>query len=496
MVDSLSPLAQTVANRLLAFREAYARRNAAKKGKDWLLLERENSMGAYKDLRDAQLAAFLEDREMLLALSGGMDSVVLFHIFLELRAAGLLQFACVHINHRLRQASEEEEAHVVSLCERYDVALNICRWQHGEIHEGVEAMARLYRYHAMAHVLKERNSQLLVTAHHQEDQAETVLMRLIEGYHAESLRAMQEVSPLFTAPEYSIWRPLLATAKAEMISYAQTQRLAYDEDESNTSLTYFRNRLRLEIMPLLREENPEVGAHFNALASEIAGLSAWARLGMADRLAKDFTANDLGYQFSMGIFADLNTDQQLLLLRELLKQVDRDFLAIGRQGLRALLAFLLGETPQGEWCLPKDYCLVRIYQTAYILPQDKRNELLGLGQCREGVYPVDGKLPAGFVLDEMPLSGESLALESIRNLKLRHRLSGDWLYLGNGHKQKLRRFFINQKLSQAERQRAWLLADGGQILGIYLPRRGWLYRYPVAHPNFWLRVEPDIGDWQ
>lgn len=178
----------------------------------------------------------------LLGVSGGVDSMFMLDFFHRNCA---VPFRVVHFNHGLRAASVEEEAFVRSWCGRRDVGLIV---GHGDpdamrAADSLEAEARDQRYGFMNSIRRE--DELIVTAHHANDQLETVLMRLFRGYPADQLRMRRR-----TADKY---RPFLMVPRADIERQAATRRLEWMEDESNTDVAHERNWMRHVIIPQIME---------------------------------------------------------------------------------------------------------------------------------------------------------------------------------------------------------------------------------------------------
>lgn len=187
-----------------------------------------------------------------IAYSGGLDSHVLLHAVAEMSEQLPAPLVAVHVNHNLQPAAEDWEAHCRAVCADLGVeyrSLSIdARPSKGE---SPEATARAARYRAFAELLPA--GQVLLTAHHQDDQAETLLLQLLRGAGPKGLAAMPESSVLGHG---HLVRPLLDISRAELRTYADQQSLRWIEDPSNAQLDYDRNFLRHSILPLLKQRWP------------------------------------------------------------------------------------------------------------------------------------------------------------------------------------------------------------------------------------------------
>ncbi len=182
-------------------------------------------------------------------LSGGADSVALLLLLRERDGGGV---AAIHVNHGIRGAeADEDERFCRDLCREKDIPLRVVRLDLGP--DCSEDRARAARYEALRAVCAEEGIERLALAHHRDDQAETLLLRLIRGSGAGGLSAM--------APEtrwcgLTILRPLLDTSRAELRQWLLDRGQEWREDPSNADPRYLRNRVRAELLPLLESMNP------------------------------------------------------------------------------------------------------------------------------------------------------------------------------------------------------------------------------------------------
>lgn len=209
---------------------------------------------------------------LLAALSGGLDSVVLLHL-LSRSPAAASGLRAIHIHHGLQPGADAWAAHCRIVCDRLGIALTVARVSvPRDRGEGPEAAARQARYAALEQVLQ--SGEILVTAHHRDDQAETFLLRALRGSGPEGLAAMR---PWRRFARGWHWRPWLQVARADLLAHAQAHDLAWVEDPSNAQTDYDRNFLRHRVVPILRKRWPHADAALArcaALCAEAAGLLA------------------------------------------------------------------------------------------------------------------------------------------------------------------------------------------------------------------------------
>lgn len=191
----------------------------------------------------------------LIGFSGGVDSHVLLHACSRLQTQlPHLKFRALHIDHGLQPASAQWAQHCCEVCQPLAIPLRIEHLQLVvPVGESVEAVARAARYAAFAKHLQ--SGEILLTAHHQDDQAETLLLHLLRGSGVDGLAAMPPVRPF---AQGLLGRPLLACTRADLLLYAQRHNLQYIDDPSNQDCRFDRNFLRHEVMPLLQRRWPQV----------------------------------------------------------------------------------------------------------------------------------------------------------------------------------------------------------------------------------------------
>lgn len=203
-------------------------------------------------------------QHLALALSGGVDSVVLFDILRQLRSPLKFSLSALHVNHQISPHAPDWGRFCAGLCARHAVAYAeeaVVLERGGG--DSLEALARAARYRAFAGL----NTDFVVLAQHRDDQAETVLLQLLRGAGVKGLSAMPGVRAL--GESRHVLRPLLDVPRAQILAWAGEHDLAWVEDESNQDVRYDRNFLRHEVLPLLARRFPacahtlaRAGGHF------------------------------------------------------------------------------------------------------------------------------------------------------------------------------------------------------------------------------------------
>lgn len=210
---------------------------------------------AFLSTRLAQLLPQFPHLSACVAFSGGLDSTALLAALAQLRNRGL-QVRALHVDHHLQPASRTWSAHCRRIARALGVPIRVLNITVARRPgESPEAAARRARYAALAAALKEH--EVLLTAHHEDDQLETVLLQLLRGAGIAGLAAMPAVAA-FAGTQLA--RPLLGVARADLLAWVQAQGLEWIEDESNARESFDRNYLRLRVLPLLRARWPAAAA--------------------------------------------------------------------------------------------------------------------------------------------------------------------------------------------------------------------------------------------
>jgi tRNA(Ile)-lysidine synthase len=398
---------------------------------------------------------FSKDARILLAVSGGLDSVVMAHLF---QRAGW-HIAIAHCNFKLRgTASDADALFVVELSRELGVPCFSTAFDtqaFAERHNmSIQMAARELRYNWLESLRQLIDYQHIATAHHQNDAIETFLYNFTKGAGIRGLQGL----PMRNG---CIIRPLLFATKAELAQLAETWGCAYREDASNAEDKYARNNIRLQVVPVLKQLNPALeqtaAANFQYLGDALQ-LYEWALKQIRQAVLQD-TAN--------GWRIDRKQLQQYPAAATLLYEWLHPMGFCADQLTQALQA-RTGATFQAQsYILLVDRSFFIIEKKAYITENE---QFIIHSDVEELLLPV-GKLtfeyktgrpaylnPDPFVVY---LDAETLHFP----LMLRHWQPGDYFYpLGlNGKRQKLHRFFINQKIPLTEKGRIWLLTSGQAI---------------------------------
>ena len=392
---------------------------------------------------------FNRHKKILVAVSGGADSMSLLHFLYNHQKDLDIQLGIAHVNHKQRQESEHEEAYLRHWAEEHKVPFHYSAFS-GKFSENA---ARTFRYEFFKQVMKDYDYSALVTAHHADDQAETIFMRLLRGSRLRHLTGISAIRPFGTG---QIIRPFLHLTKAQLpVTF-------HFEDRSNTSLAYLRNRIRLSYLPTLSQENPKIKEHLCLLAEEI-GLMEQA-LG---ELTKDITITDLS------VFQQQSDAVQLFLLQNYLDSFPD--LQLSKGQFNQLISYLRKNT-SGKMPLKNGYELVKT-QTDFLIRKEASISLSPpcLLEFGKSVEFEDYTLTFSEFNDVS--NTDAISIWSDAPIVIRHRKEGDKIDLGSHHK-KLRRLFIDNKILEKDRQKAIVGEQDGHIIFLYVAGRLYLKKRP------------------
>jgi tRNA(Ile)-lysidine synthase len=418
---------------------------------------------------------------IIVAVSGGPDSIALLHGLCQLQSRYQWNVVAAHLNHGFRGKDADEDACYVERIAAslkipsYIKKINVPQWMK-EWGLGPQEAARILRYGFLREIAGQFSRSIIATAHQGDDQVETILMRIIRGTGLEGLagipmKRMEEGIPLI--------RPMLRISRSDIENYCMEHHLQPRLDPSNLSGKYTRNRIRLEIVPLIKKENPEIMQSITQLSSLIQHENDFM-----DSLAKDHLS---------GII--VNQELNKIIIRQ--KEFLSFHLALQRRMIKLILSYLTGKSKQIQFKHIED-CRRIMYSSSpsasLDLPgtikvhREYGHVIFSLGNVSEThtpyVYPlpVPGRVyvpeigrtffttlikgdfhshditPDQILLDPKGIKGD---------LFIRSRKPGDRInILGMAGSKKIKDLFIDEKIPRLQRDRIPLLTDEEKVLWI------------------------------
>ena len=382
---------------------------------------------------------FKKHSKVVLALSGGLDSMFLFHLLSTYQKKLEIELILAHVNHKQRRESDWEENELRKLADVAGLPIYITSFS-GDFSE---ARAREFRYDFFRKIMKEVGATALVTAHHADDQVETILMRLIRGSRLRHLTGIKESQ---VVDDIEIIRPLLHFHKKDF------PPIFHFEDQTNRENSYFRNRIRNRYLPELEKENPRIRTALLNLGSEISDYQA-----AITELSEQIDVEDLNE-----LFAYSKQTQGVLLQNYLNQFPDLNLTKSQFDEVRQILA----RKSQYRHPLKNGYELIKEYhhfRVCKISPQaDEKEDELVLhyqNQVQHKGYLFSFGIPIeGDAVQKIMVSRET-------SVHIRYRKPGDVLLI-NGHRKKLRRLFIDLKIPIEKRETTPIIEQFGEIVSI------------------------------
>ena len=418
----------------------------------------------------------LEKKDKVIAgVSGGADSVCLLFVLMRLSKEMDFSIHAVHVNHGIRgQSADKDEDFVCRLCESLGIPFTVFREnipvyakEHGLTEE--EA-GRKVRRDLFEKVLGEHRGTKIALAHHLNDNAETLLFNLCRGTGLKGLGAI--------APASGVWiRPLLCVKRIEIESYLEKRGISYCTDETNAQNTYTRNKIRNEVFPYLEKNvNEQAVLHITETAEQMRVLGEY----IADevlRLKKICTKDD-GLGGLLLIEESYRKTKEVFrpyLLHELLCDAAgyrKDIEGIHVRLTEELLCKQVGRQVN----LPYQVTAVRCYEGIQFI---KKREVPVRIPEEEGKFRLE-IIDREMISQAFPQKNYTkwFDYDIIKNtVKIRHREPGDYLTIDKyGNTQKLKAYFINEKIPKNERDSVWLAADGSHIMWVVGYRQNQMYQ--------------------
>ncbi|MGT2637956.1 tRNA lysidine(34) synthetase TilS [Streptococcus ratti] len=377
--------------------------------------------------------------KVLIAVSGGVDSMNLLHFLHAYQKQLNIKIGLAHINHKQRLQSDEEETYLKNWAEKKQLPF------YSDTYKGPfsEKKARDFRYAFFKKIMFKYGYTALVTAHHADDQAETIFLRLLRGSRLRYLTGIKEVQPFACG---QLIRPFLTFSKKDL------PYIFHFDDSSNKESRYLRNRIRNTYLPTLKQENPQIARHLIDLGAE------------TDKLFQAFA--DLSKQLDpqdCQVFQNQSESVQYFLLQGYLEKFPD--LNISKKQFNDLLHILR----------TKNYYHHYLKNGYYLKKDDKMFEIAKIGLKTDGddeqrVLECDSMVKYGqyiFSFQKESDSKEGFPLKSDAPILIRKRRPGDKIQLGS-YSKKVRRLFIDEKIPPAKRSEAVIIEQAGEIILILL----------------------------
>ncbi|AVR47554.1 tRNA lysidine(34) synthetase TilS [Christiangramia fulva] len=398
---------------------------------------------------------FLCNNRLLLAVSGGVDSVVLAHFCYVAK----LDFALAHCNFNLRgEESDGDEAFVVDLADSLEAEVYTENFNTEKYAEekgiSIQMAARDLRYDWFEQLRQTLKFDFILTAHHANDNLETFLINLIRGTGPEGLTGIK-------TENQKIIRPLLPFSRKEIEGYARAHKLKWREDSSNASDKYMRNKIRQQIVPVMEEINPQLLDSFAKTQRHLRESFELVEDYISLLYPKVVQKNEFGYELDVEFLKKVPNPKQILY------QLLKSFGFTEWNDVYGLLTAQSGKV---------------VYSETHRLIRDRQKLLLTENRNRPGKFEYvvnEGEnfmmIPPGtFCITETNALGrtsKNCIYVPKRKLQfpvvIRKWKKGDYFYpFGMKGRKKISRFFKDEKFSLPEKENTWLMCSGEEIVWV------------------------------
>lgn len=399
----------------------------------------------------------LEYKKFLLAVSGGADSMLLAKLFLDLK----LTFGIAHINYQLRKEdSNLDEKLVADFCTQNKIPFYCKSINTNELlvseKKAIQELARDIRYDFFNEIATQHQYEIITTAHHKDDQVETILFRLCRGTGLQGLMGMKIWNGTF-------FRPLLAFSKEEILNEIDKRKIPFREDTSNKKNDYVRNFLRNEIIPKLNEKIPNVGERIYRTAERLAQYNDICQ-AQIDKIKNKLLTIDAG-MMKIPIRALEKAKPQELIFYEL-------FSSFGFSSTQYSEILKLCKATNSSHITSESHKLIKDRNHLLVIEKSERTQFyfsiennygrietpIGILEWESSTKPLENfnnDKNLAFI-DKAKMQGPII----FRSIK-----QGDYFYpLGMEKKKKLARFLIDIKANAEQKKQSFVLENNKKIL--------------------------------
>lgn len=399
---------------------------------------------------------FLKDTKLLLAISGGVDSVVLFHLLHKLN----YDVSLAHCNFKLRgKESDLDEEFIknlnqISSNQIFTISFNTEKYAK-EHKLSTQIAARELRYNWFQKLITEHKFDYVLTAHHADDNLETFLIHLTRGSGLDGFTGIPKVNG-------NIIRPLLAFSREEILNYAKDHDIEWREDASNTSNKYIRNKIRHQVLPVLKEINPSV---LDSFATTLENLQESKQIieDSIENIVSEVLKKEANF-----IKIDIEKIKKLSNPKAYLYQLLKSYHFTEWNDIYDLL-----NAQSGKQVFSKTHRLLKDRDVLILSKTDLSNSIEMAFQIEEEITEITNPIHLTFeeVIEKSTENKQTIYVDKDLlkyPLILRKWEKGDYIYpLGMQGKKKLSKYFKDEKFSLIDKENTWLLCNAeNQIMWI------------------------------
>ncbi len=392
----------------------------------------------------------LNEQNILIACSTGIDSTVLLDLCLKVKT--IKKIVVAHVNHQKRKESDIEEAYIKEFCEKNNIICYTLKLPKGNI-GNFQEWARNKRYDFFYEIMKKESLNYLLTAHHADDNLETILMRFIKG---SSLKGYAGIIETTIENGYNIYRPLLCLSKEDIKEYAEAENLKYFVDSSNGEDDYTRNRIRKYIVPLLLKENPSLYQAVSVYSDTLLETSKMLEQQINNFVKREVNVNNNIISFSVNSFLEENEFFQTEVLFSLLKPYE-----LSTTCIKEIIKKINADKTKIVTDINNDLVLIKEYGRVNLVPKSVMPSDFYLKIEKDGTYTLPNNKE--MVVDKnicylRPSNKELWYNIPELPIIIRTRKAGDSLRFKGGTKT-ISNYLTDKKISQIDRMQILLICD-------------------------------------
>ncbi|MDD2203527.1 MAG: tRNA lysidine(34) synthetase TilS [Bacilli bacterium] len=403
------------------------------------------------------------NKPIVAGISGGPDSMALLHLLLKLRDETGVKIICAHVNHNVREVSEQEAIDLERFCNEHNVIFELMKInEYGT--DNFENYARIKRYSFFEELITKYNAQYLTTAHHGDDLIETIIMRIVRGSTFKGYAGFKKV---IDRKKYKILRPLITITKEELINYCNVHNLKFAEDITNLDDVHTRNRYRKYMLPFLKKENANVHLKFLKFSETILEYNEYMELEVKKIINYIYNEETLDIKK----FLKLNIVMQKRVINYIIGTIYiDDLMLINDMHTSSIINLINSSKPNAYIYLPNNIKVTKSYNLLSFITDNNPHNSYHLE------FSSILKLPNGNILEEVEDSVDKSNFICRLNsadielpLYVRNKKAGDRMEIKGmtGHK-KIKDIFINEKISSKERDNWPILVDSNDEI-LWLP---------------------------
>lgn len=383
--------------------------------------------------------------KLIIAVSGGVDSIVLFHLCLKLK----LNFFVAHCNFKLREKeSDLDEKFVRDLAIKHNIKFYTKSFNTKKLssnyNKSIQMVARELRYSWFEELSKELNVKHILTAHHLDDSLETFLINLSRGSGIDGLLGIPRVND-------TVYRPLLIFKKDEILSYAKENKISWREDSSNRKQDYLRNQIRIEVLPKLKEINPNLLDNFSKSIDRL----QQSKSIIKDKI-DDFIKN-VSFTRDEKIYFEINKIKKVTNIDAYLYELLKRYNFTQWDDIRGLL-----DSQSGKQIISKTHKLLKDREHLILVKNSEvENKTALINKSSKEVAVSLGKIKLSIAKKISKEDSDVIYLDSAKlnfPLKVRNLLSGDYFYpFGMNGKKKVSKYLKDKKISIYDKDKVLIL---------------------------------------